>query len=195
MIQNKRTLQKEMTRDRIIRAAMKLYLVNGISNTTSVAVSREANLSHGAIFVHFATREDLLINVLERFSKEIGNEIHDIASAEGDLQSILIAHLKVLEEYERFYTELIKNTDSLPKEAGNMLISLQSILSRHFSVAIERAQGEGTVKDLPLYIIFNTWLGLVHYYLMNAAFFAPGESVLKRYEKELVGNFMVLISK
>ena len=195
MIQNKRTLQKEMTRDRIIRAAMKLYLVNGISNTTTDAVSREANLSHGAIFVHFATREDLLINVLERFSKEIGNEIHDIASAEGDLQSILIAHLKVLEEYERFYTELIKNTDSLPKEAGNMLISLQSILSRHFSVAIERAQGEGTVKDLPLYIIFNTWLGLVHYYLMNAAFFAPGESVLKRYEKELVGNFMVLISK
>lgn len=195
MIQNKRTLQKEMTRDRIIRAAMKLYLVNGISNTTTDAVSREANLSHGAIFVHFATREDLLINVLERFSKEIGNEIHDIASAEGDLQSILIAHLKVLEEYERFYTELIKNTDSLPREAGNMLISLQSILSRHFSVAIERAQGEGTVKDLPLYIIFNTWLGLVHYYLMNAAFFAPGESVLKRYEKELVGNFMVLISK
>ena len=195
MIQNKRTLQKEMTRDRIIRAAMKLYLVNGISNTTTDAVSKEANLSHGAIFVHFATREDLLINVLERFSKEIGNEIHDIASAEGDLQSILIAHLKVLEEYERFYTELIKNTDSLPKEAGNMLISLQSILSRHFSVAIERAQGEGTVKDLPLYIIFNTWLGLVHYYLMNAAFFAPGESVLKRYEKELVGNFMVLISK
>ena len=195
MIQNKRTLQKEMTRDRIIRAAMKLYLVNGISNTTTDAVSREANLSHGSIFVHFATREDLLINVLERFSKEIGNEIHDIASAEGDLQSILIAHLKVLEEYERFYTELIKNTDSLPKEAGNMLISLQSILSRHFSVAIERAQGEGTVKDLPLYIIFNTWLGLVHYYLMNAAFFAPGESVLKRYEKELVGNFMVLISK
>ncbi len=195
MIQNKRTLQKEMTRDRIIRAAMKLYLVNGISNTTTDAVSREANLSHGSIFVHFATREDLLINVLERFSKEIGNEIHDIASAEGDLQSILIAHLKVLEEYERFYTELIKNTDSLPREAGNMLISLQSILSRHFSVAIERAQGEGTVKDLPLYIIFNTWLGLVHYYLMNAAFFAPGESVLKRYEKELVGNFMVLISK
>ena len=195
MIQNKRTLQKEMTRDRIIRAAMKLYLVNGISNTTTDAVSKEANLSHGAIFVHFATREDLLINVLERFSKEIGNEIHDIASAEGDLQSILIAHLKVLEEYERFYTELIKNTDSLPREAGNMLISLQSILSRHFSVAIERAQGEGTVKDLPLYIIFNTWLGLVHYYLMNAAFFAPGESVLKRYEKELVGNFMVLISK
>jgi AcrR family transcriptional regulator len=194
MIQGKRQLQKETTREKIIQTAMRLYLENGISTTTD-SVAREAGLSHGAVFVHFSTSEDLQIHVLERFTQEIGDKMHNLSVIGGDLQSLLLAHLSILEEYEHFYTDLILNISTLPEDVGNMLISLQSILSFHFSLAIERARLEGTMKNIPLHMMFNTWLGLVHYYLLNACFFAPGESVLKRYEKELVDNFMVLISK
>ena len=50
------------------------------------------------------------------------------------------------------------------------------------------------MRKLPIHLLFNTWLGLVHYYLMNADLFAPGESVLSRYQDELVSHFLALIS-
>jgi len=44
-----------------------------------------------------------------------------------------------------------------------------------------------------MYIIFNTWLGLIHYYLQNSELFAPGASVLKQQGNELVKHFLELI--
>jgi hypothetical protein len=54
----------------------------------------------------------------------------------------------------------------------------------------------GRVKNLPASILFNTWLGLIHYYLENREFFAkPGESVLKRHRAELLTAYLHLIRK
>lgn len=72
---------------------------------------------------------------------------------------------------------------------------MQSTMSLHFSIAIEQAQQAGTVKNIPLHMLFNTWLGLLHYYLQNGDLFAPGKSVLKQRRDELVNSFIALISK
>lgn len=190
----KRQLQKVATRENILETAMRLYAASGFSIPTNI-IAREAGVSHGAIFVHFPTRDDLRRSVLERFTREIGDKLHNLAVADGSVFDLLHAHIKVLEEYESFYQGLIKEMPFLPDDVKNMMIALQSILSRHFNIAVERGKREGTVKDIPLHMMFNTWIGLVHYYLQNSDLFAPGESVLNRYKNELVGNFTVLISK
>jgi hypothetical protein len=43
--------------------------------------------------------------------------------------------------------------------------------------------------------MFNTWVGLINYYLMNRDLFAPGESVISRYGQRLVEHYMNLISR
>ncbi len=189
----KRQLQKENTKKNIIKTAMYLYGAKGFSTPTNI-IAKEAGVSHGAIFVHFPTRDDLQLSVLEQFAHEIGNELHNLATAEGSIFDLLCAHIQVLEGYEAFYKGLIKEMPFLPDDVKHMVIALQSILSRHFNVAIERGKQEGIIKELPLHIMFNTWIGLVHYYLQNSDLFAPGESVLKRYKNELVNSFIALIS-
>ena len=193
-MQGKRQLQKEATRENIIKTAMRLYAANGFSTPTNT-IAQEAGISHGAIFVHFPTREVLRLHVLERFAQEAGEKLHNLSAAEGSVPELLYAHIGVLEEYESFYKELISETSSLPEEAKNTLIVLQTVLSRHFSIAIVRGKQAGTIKDVPLHMLFNTWIGLVHYYLQNSELFAPGGSVLKRCKDELVSNFIALISK
>jgi hypothetical protein len=32
--------------------------------------------------------------------------------------------------------------------------------------------------------MFNAWIGLAYYYLQNGEWFAPGQSVIKRYKNE-----------
>jgi hypothetical protein len=81
----------------------------------------------------------------------------------------------------------------LPAAAQNALIAIQSALSFHLSRAAESGMEEGKIRRIPLHLLFNTWLGLVHYYLANAELFAPGSSVLKYHGPELLAHYMSLI--
>jgi AcrR family transcriptional regulator len=192
--QLKRQEQKELTRQRILDAAFRLYAIEGFSSPTNT-IAQEAGVSHGSIFVHFPTREILQLCVLERFSQEVGVKLHNLSTAGNDISELMQAHISVLEEYEAFYKNLISEVSSLPAETRSVLVSLQSVISQHFSVAFERAKRNGVVKDIPLHILFNTWIGLLHYYLQNSELFAPGGSVLKCCRDELVNYFVVMISK
>ena len=188
----KRTLQKERTREAIITAAMKVYAEQGLSAPTS-AIAIEANISHGSIFLHFPTVDNLLVSILDFFSREMTTELHALSEANTDIQTLLAMHIDVLIRHESFYKRLIAEATRLPYEARSQLIAIQSTLSIHFSQALKNQIGAGTIKPVPFHILFNTWLGLIHYYLLNSDLFAPGESVLKTHKDMLIECFVTLI--
>lgn len=192
--QTKRQEQKEITRQRIIDTAFRVYAVKGFSTTTNI-IAQEAGISHGTIFVHFPTKEILQHYVLEQFASEVGNELHNLSTTSEDISELLYAHIGILQKYEAFYKKLILEIAILPSETKEILVSLQSTMSWHFSLVVERLQKFRLIKDIPLHMLFNTWIALVHYYLQNSDLFAPDTSVLERYSNELVSTFVTLISK
>ena len=190
----KRRLQKTQTRERITAAALKVYSENGFS-TPTIAIANEAQVSHGSIFVHFPTVEDLLVCSLDVFSKEIERELHLLSESKDDITTLLEMHIDVLIRHEDFYKRLIKETVYLPEEARNTFIAIQSTVSIHFLQALEKEISDGKIKDIPLHMIFNTWLGLIHYYLLNGDLFVPQGSVLKQHKGALIECFLTLIKK
>lgn len=190
--QGKRQIQKEATRENIVRTAIRIYSQQGFFVSTN-EIAKEAGIAHGSIFVHFPTRNDLQIYTLNRISEELGEKLHNLSLAGEELQKLLNAHIDILKEYETFYTHLITEMPSLPSEAQQTLISIHSITSHHFSEVIEKAIQKGEIKDIPFHMLFNTWIGLLHYYLQNKILFAPETSVLDRYKEDLVSTFLSLI--
>jgi AcrR family transcriptional regulator len=190
----KRQMQKAQTKEKIAAAALKVYSENGFS-TPTIAIANEAQVSHGSIFVHFPTVDDLLVCSLENFSKEIEKELHLLSDPANDITALLEMHLDVLIKHEDFYKRLIKETVYLPEEARNTFIAIQSTVSIHFLQALDEDINEGRIKDLPFHMIFNIWMGLVHYYLLNGDLFAPKGSVLKQYKNSLIECFLTLIRK
>ncbi len=190
----KRTLQKAKTRERIIDAALKVYSEQGFSAPTT-AIANEAHVSHGSIFVHFTSVDNLLTCVLERFSQSLNAELHSLYDHENDLGKLMGMHIDVLIKYEDFYKRLVKEAVYLPEETRNTFIAIQSTLSIHFHKALEQDMISGKIKNVPFHMIFNTWLGLVHYYLLNSDLFAPRDSVLKRYKGALIGCFIALVKQ
>jgi AcrR family transcriptional regulator len=190
----KRQLQKEATREHILKTAMRVYAEQGFSVPVGV-IAQEAGLAHGLVFLHFPTKEDLLNSTLERFFKGLGKKMHRLAEAGDDLETLLRGFLAVVEGQESFYKHLVMETHTLPPERKNMLISLRSVNARHFEIAAEREINQGRIKKLPLHLMFNTWMALVYYYLQNSEWFAPGQSVIKRRKKELMSLYMSLITK
>jgi len=124
----------------------------------------------------------------------MGASLHVLAKKSDSVENLLKEHLNVLKEYEAFYTRLISEKDRLPDEAKSIFAIIQSTVAFHFTGVIEREIEKGTVKKLPIHMLFNTWLGLVHYYLLNKDFFSnSNESVIKRYGTELLATYLNLI--
>lgn len=191
---SKRQLQKDQTRKHIIEKALEQFARNGLTTTRTSDIAKEAEVSHGTVFAHFSTQEALLNAVIEEFGERISIRLHELASSSNSLSEVLEVHLKVLIQFEAFYTRLVIEARLLPESARNTFIIIQSTISFHISQAAEKEMKEGTINTCPIHLLFNTWIGLIHHYLVNNDLFAPEESVLERYGTELLEHFMTLIS-
>jgi len=190
----KRQLQKEQTRERIILAARKVYSEYGFSAPTA-DIANEAQISHGSIFTHFPTVENLLVSLLDSFSGDMNRELHVLVESGGNIEKLLSMHIDALIGHESFYRRLVMEAACLPMEAKNTFIIIQSMVSIHFLQALEFEMSAGEIKDIPPHMFFNTWIGLIHHYLLNSELFASQGSVLKEYKNDLIECFMTLIKK
>lgn len=192
---NRRQIQKEETRARIVVAALQLYGQKGITATTTAAVAAAAGVSHGTIFSHFPREEDLINTVIDNFGRDAGLTLHQMAEDCAGLQALLAAHIRSLASYEPFYIRLLTERRLLPQSAQTALTGIQSVISFHLAPAAEREMAAGLIVTMPVHLLFNTWIGLLHHYLMNDDLFAPEGGVLHRYGEELLNHFMLLLTK
>lgn len=195
MSENKRQIQKNLTRKHLIETALKQFGENGILATKTLDIAKAAKVSHGTVFSHFPTQEDLISAVIEAFGDNLAARLHELVNTDSSLSEILKAHLVGLTEFEPFYTKLIIERRLLPEAARNTYIMIQSTISFHISLAAEKEMKQGTIKTQPLHLIFNTWIGLIHYYMTNSDLFSPNGSVLERYGEELLQHYINLIKK
>ncbi|MBO1307241.1 TetR/AcrR family transcriptional regulator [Enterococcus sp. 669A] len=185
-----REKKKLQTRTTILETASDLFAAEGFQLSTS-KIAKTAGVAHGSLFLHFPTREDLIDAVIRSFFEELNTRIHQVTETTGSLEEFLRQHLEMLEEKEAFYTQLITSLNSLPATTQRKLFAYQSTLSSHLLLLLEK---EDIVAVAP-HMLFNTWLGIIHYYLQNKAMFASEESVIARYRDEWITTYIKLIRK
>jgi AcrR family transcriptional regulator len=189
-----RTRQKEETRSKIVETATRLCGTGGFTGLRTAEVAREAGLSHGAIFVHFPSREDLVLAVAARIGREITDRLHALATRRASLRQVLRAHLRCLAEAEDAYRSLVLEWSMQPEGVRTAWVALQSAVSFHLLEVAEREMEAGRARRMPLHLFFNTWIALVHHYLVNRELFSPGASVLERHGETLVRHYLALVA-
>ncbi|MBU3187601.1 TetR/AcrR family transcriptional regulator [Clostridium estertheticum] len=195
MLETKRQKQKKLTKKHLIEIAIKQFGENGIITTPTADIAKAAKVSHGTVFAHFSTQEELLISVIEEFGNRITQRLHELVDTNSSLFEVLEAHIEGLIEFEPFYTRLIIERRLLPESVCNTYIMIQSTISFHISIAAEKEIKQGTIRKVPIHLIYNTWIGLIHYYITNGDLFSPNGSVLKQYRHELLQHYINLITK
>ncbi|WP_077611028.1 TetR/AcrR family transcriptional regulator [Clostridium sp. Marseille-P2415] len=193
-MKSKRQLQKENTRQKIMETAYRVYSEQGFAAATAV-IAREAGLSHGTIFAHFQSLNELLECLVGNFGTAFALEIHDLAESSSNVEELLKTHLDILIRHEEFYIRLVTERSLLPEEVQYTFAETQSAVAHHFNRVLEQEIEKKIVKDVPVHMLFHTWLGLIHYYLWNKDFFSPEEPVLKRYAQDIMNTYLTLIKK
>jgi AcrR family transcriptional regulator len=189
-----RAAQKADTRRRILDTAKRLCARRGFAATRTLDVARHAKVSHGSVFVHFPSREDLIGAVIGELARDITDAVYArVHGAGGALRDGLRAHLDALAEHEEAIRWLLLETPLLPGGFHLAWVGLQSAISVHLAEAAARDIAAGRVRAMPAHLLFNTWIGLIHHYVINRELFAPGRSVLRAHGDELLDHFMGLI--
>jgi AcrR family transcriptional regulator len=190
-----RQRHKARTRTLLLATALRHFAREGVGAARTADIAASARVAHGTLFVHFPTRDDLVAAVVGEFGKRVAGRIHELADTGQGVKDLLVAHLSGLQEFEPLYSRLVIEGPALPAGVQNAMTSIQSAISHHLSRAAEREMKEGRIRRMPYHLFFNTWIGLIHYYIANASSFAPGESVLKRYGQQLLEHFLMLVKE
>jgi len=189
---SRRVTQKENTRKKIVETAYHLYSLHGFSIATS-QIAKEAGVSHGTIFAHFPTVDTLLDFLIEDFGHTLAIKIHSLSENGNSIQELLECHIEILSMHESFYRRLISERNLLPENAQLTFADIQAMVAYHFNTVFERDIINQSIKKISVHMLFNTWMGLIHYYLLNKEFFSPNDLLLTRYKEELISTFLELI--
>ena len=179
MKKTSRQLQKEQTKKHLIQTAYEVFSHQGIIHTRMSDIAKAAGVSHGTVFLHFSTQEDLIEEVITTYCEKIAVRTHELADAGDSLEKFLRTHLTAIAEFEPLYKNLVIENHLLPPGAKNAWVMLQSIISSHFEIVLQK-HFQVTPDILPTDLLFNTWIGLVHYYLANSLLFAPKGNLMKQ---------------
>ena len=129
-----------------------------------------------------------------RLACEITDALHALSTAGASVRDVLTAHVECLVAREHQIRWLLLETPMLPKGFHSAWLSLQSAVSVHLSGPVEREMASGRIRQMPLHLLFNSWIGLIHHYVINRDLFAPGRSVLREHGPMLVDHFMNLLA-
>ena len=82
------------TRDRIEKAAIRLFVDKGVAETTVRDIARSVGISEGALYRHFVSKDELVWTLFSRNYTEFAARLDALAQAETTAQAKLAAMIR-----------------------------------------------------------------------------------------------------
>lgn len=161
----------DVTRQRLIRAALELFTTRGYHDTTTAQIAKKAGVAEGTIYRHFASKQQLVNELYRAAQRWAGKVVHDTAKAAdggaGGARARLAAVAQGLLDGAARDPSVVKL--GLLEPLGTILDEESRKAAREFHVAIERIIAEGkaqaTVRPGAVDVWAGVWLACVAYAL------------------------------
>jgi AcrR family transcriptional regulator len=82
------------TRDRIEKAAIRLFVEKGVTETSVRDIARAVDISEGALYRHFVSKDELVWAVFERHYVEFAGRLEALADSETTARGKLAAMIR-----------------------------------------------------------------------------------------------------
>lgn len=110
-------------RDRILKAAVKVFARTGFHATRVSEVAKAAGVADGTIYLYFKSKEELLVSLFEdrvhKLLAHMGRELPKQGDAAGRLRAVIEMHLGLLEgerELAEVITVILRQSTRIMKE-------------------------------------------------------------------------------
>lgn len=155
-ISERRKREREERRERIVEAAEKVFLAKGVDAATMEGVAREAELSKGALYLYFDSKDALYLAIATRALSDIRERVEQAALDTDCGFERLRAQLEAFSQYAtqhptRFQVSISWLSSSyIVKEQGEAFEQYRAVVGVLFMMAVSsiaQGQSDGSVRD------------------------------------------------
>ncbi|HYM31452.1 MAG TPA: TetR/AcrR family transcriptional regulator [Candidatus Cybelea sp.] len=191
--------KKDLTRERILHAAARVFRDRGYAATRLADVARAAGMQAGSLYYHFNSKEHLLSEVLETGIERVSQSVRAaIAAVPADrpwreqLEAAITAHVESLHRHEAFSSATFRNLGRVPKSIRERHMQRRRAYGLVWRDLLRDGRRKGAIrKDIDLTLAEMLLLGALNW---SIEWFEPARktiSVLAVQAYLLLGEGMV----
>ncbi|RLC52572.1 MAG: hypothetical protein DRZ79_00960 [Candidatus Cloacimonadota bacterium] len=192
---NKRQLQKKKTRNYLLEVAKTCFIKNGFLKTTTSEIAEKASVAHGTLFLHFKTKEALIVEILDKELEIISHQINKITEQAENLEQLLEKYLDFLEEQEDLFSVLARELPFYSEELRRKILFRESVIREHFHRTIEDGINKQIFRACEVSVVVTFLFATINYYLSLKPIFVETGSVIKKFRKSIVSTFFLMLEK
>jgi AcrR family transcriptional regulator len=172
-LKNRREKEKEQRKRAILKAARKLFIKRGFATVTVANIAKKADLSKGAIYLYFSSKEEIcaqiLLEEIERFYQKVAHLFNNGKTATEVLSDFSTSYIDFFlsdrELFKILMNFMIHNgnldfTDETDKRIIHETNKAISVTERIFRYGIDR--GEFFIKEYEVMSMRNALWGLLN---------------------------------
>ena len=152
-----RTLDPER-RQKFLDTARKLFVANGVSNTSTAEIAKEAGTAAGTLFLYFPTKQalidELILTVAREQSEQILQKLSPALSARDSFLAIWDTTLHWFVDHPEAYRYVRQVRDS--GLVSETVVQESNQFFGYYYQAIQKGLAEGVIKPYPVELIGNT---------------------------------------
>jgi len=138
-----------------MNAALKLFVNQGVQNTSTAVIAKEAGTAAGTLFLYFPTKQDLIDELVLQISRDQSEYMKTLVDESLTVRDMFLAiwqgcirwFLEHKDAYE--YVQQVRDSgivdESIVQESGKSFV--------YFYDAIQKGVDEGALKPYPLEVI------------------------------------------
>lgn len=190
-------------KERILDASINLFLLHGFAGTPVKKITDAAGVAKGTLYWHFANKEQILEDIIDKFSTEMYDEaIRRVDACQGDFTEKFKTLYRFVTEFAREQRELLMVCNTVLGElvgsgssAEEKIKKVQMKFHGFIMGLLESGKKEGTVrKDLDVniqaHIIIANFIGMHLQWCLHGDSF-DAAAYARAYRDEILGNLGV----
>jgi AcrR family transcriptional regulator len=151
------------TRDKILKAAQKLFARNGYDGTTTKELAEKSGIAEGTLFRHFPNKKAILVEVATQgwvdLLTDLLTELSEIASYEAISQVMYKRMLSLGDNYDMMrvcFMEVQLHQDLRERIQSEVVEKMTDVAEAFFQTAMER----GVYRKMNPRVIAQVFLGM-----------------------------------
>lgn len=162
--QKRKRRTAEESHSEIVAAATRLFLEKGFKGTTTAEIAREAGVAEGTIFKYFATKKDLLLDVIRpKAAENIPNLMRGLGQMEPEevLRRFLRLRFAIIQENAHLFRFMITEAQFQPEVREVLVETIIKPIQGMMKAVFERAQADGRFRNIPFLPSLRSFMGMV----------------------------------
>ena len=161
--------QRQEREELILQASEEVLLAKGYQDTSMDEIAARVGIAKGTLYLHFASKEDLVVALVERemqrFLRVIEDTIASHTTARATLETILrVMYTGLLGQRFQLLSSLVENMDSRKQllEKREKLRSSKERISYAITHLLEQGKATGEFdRTMPTEVMLSTFFTLI----------------------------------